>query len=352
VSPLRSVWGWLSKTKNQKTFAIIGGGLAAVIGGAWQVYLHVSEAPVTIGITLEQYETGLKRREQEVRAELREASAADKDKIALLEKQLAEIQDQLKNPASALEDYKAKLAQAYKAFDDLKREVLPEQIKQAQDALTKGETAAAERLFTQVLTRGTENAAEAAYQLGQLAYGRIDYQTADRYYRQAVDLQPDNPLYLNQAGLIAHTMGHYSEAKPLLQRALALREKALDPDHPDVAQSLNNLAALYWAQGPYAKAEPLLQRSLAIREKALGPDHPNVATSLNNLAELYRAQGAYAKAKPLLQRSLVIQEKALGPDHPNVAQSLENYAALLRKLDRTAEAETMEVRAKAIRATR
>ena len=54
-------------------------------------------------------------------------------------------------------------------------------------------------------------------------------------------------------------------------------------------QSLNNLAALYNAQGQYAKAEPLYQRSLAIREKALGPEHPDVANSLNNLAELYRA---------------------------------------------------------------
>ena len=42
--------------------------------------------------------------------------------------------------------------------------------------------------------------------------------------------------------------------------------------------SLNNLAELYRAQGRYADAEPLYKRSLAIREKALGPDHPDVAT--------------------------------------------------------------------------
>jgi hypothetical protein len=48
VSPLRSVWGWLLKMKNQKTLAalaIMGGGLAAVIGGVWQVYLYFSEKP-------------------------------------------------------------------------------------------------------------------------------------------------------------------------------------------------------------------------------------------------------------------------------------------------------------------
>ena len=69
--------------------------------------------------------------------------------------------------------------------------------------------------------------------------------------------------------------------------------------------------------GQYAEAEPLLQRALQIREKALGPEHPDVATSLNNLAVLYRAQGRYAEAEPLYQRALKIREKALGPEHPD-----------------------------------
>ncbi len=37
------------------------------------------------------------------------------------------------------------------------------------------------------------------------------------------------------------------------------------------------LIGLYWIQGRFAEAEPFFKRSLAIREKALGPDHPNVA---------------------------------------------------------------------------
>ena len=40
------------------------------------------------------------------------------------------------------------------------------------------------------------------------------------------------------------------------------------------------------------------------REKALGPDHPDVAISLNNLADLYRAQGRYADALPIVQRTI------------------------------------------------
>ncbi|CAN0589164.1 unnamed protein product, partial [Laminaria digitata] len=40
----------------------------------------------------------------------------------------------------------------------------------------------------------------------------------------------------------------------------------------------------------YAEAGPLYKRSLAIKEKALGPEHPSVATSLNNLALLLKTQ--------------------------------------------------------------
>ena len=58
-----------------------------------------------------------------------------------------------------------------------------------------------------------------------------------------------------------------------------------------LAATLNNLASLYKEEARYADTEPLYKRALAIREKALGPDHPDVAQSLNNLADLYSAQG-------------------------------------------------------------
>ena len=95
--------------------------------------------------------------------------------------------------------------------------------------------------------------------------------------------------------------GRYAEAEPLYKRALAIREKALGPDHPDVGTSLNNLAVLYQAQGRYAEAEPLYKRALAIREKALGPDHPDVGTSLNNLAVLYQQPGPLRRGRAALQ---------------------------------------------------
>src|SRR6516225_6057559 len=108
---------------------------------------------------------------------------------------------------------------------------------------------------------------------------------------------------LNQQAVKLYNERRYSEAMPLAQRALAIQEKALGPNHPSVANLLNNLAFISVNQGRYADAEPLYKRSLAIREKALGPDHLDVAASLGNLAELYKDQGRYADAEPLFKSS-------------------------------------------------
>ena len=70
-----------------------------------------------------------------------------------------------------------------------------------------------------------------------------------------------------------------------------------------MAESLNNLAGLYYALGRYEAVEPLLQRALAIREQTLGPEHPRVALVRENYAALLRArQREAAPLRRLWQR--------------------------------------------------
>ncbi len=70
--------------------------------------------------------------------------------------------------------------------------------------------------------------------------------------------------------------------------------------HLAAAQSLDDATALTQQVieliklGRVAEAVPLAQRALAIREKTLGLDHPDVATALYTLAILYQDQGHYA----------------------------------------------------------
>ena len=76
------------------------------------------------------------------------------------------------------------------------------------------------------------------------------------------------------------------EAEPLYKRALKIYEGGQQNDKQQLGLILNNLGELYRKLGRDAEAEAALERSLAILEKALGPNHPDVAQGLNNLASL------------------------------------------------------------------
>ena len=97
--------------------------------------------------------------------------------------------------------------------------------------------------------------------------------------------------------------GKYEEAEIEHRRALALREQALGPDHPSVAQSRHNLAFALESQRKYEEAEAEYRRALALLEQALGDDHPVVAQSRNNLAGALYEQGKYKEALPLAEQA-------------------------------------------------
>lgn len=74
-----------------------------------------------------------------------------------------------------------------------------------------------------------------------------------------------------------------------------------------MALSPDNLVGLYYAQGEYTDAELLFKCVLAIEEKALGPDHPEVAASLGNYAALLRKTGRDVEAAKLEARTEAIR---------------------------------------------
>jgi tetratricopeptide (TPR) repeat protein len=143
-------------------------------------------------------------------------------------------------------------------------------------------------------------------------------------------------------------MGEYAKAEPLFERALAINEKALGPEHPMVAAVLNGLANVYFFSGDYGKAEPLYRRALAIGERVFGAENVDVAASLHNLGHLSLIRGDYAGAESLYQRALAIREKALDPEHPSIADSLSDRAILHQRKGDLSQAITFRSRASVI----
>ena len=373
ATPPQKWWDLIRDKINQRTLKFIGSGVAVLVGGIWTLYTYFSDkdpAPATgptitasgggiaaggnvqvagrdinIGLSPTEFEEWRHKLKEEALFELSKEFAkerqADQEKIAALELKVQKASADLESPEEASARYNATLKSAGKSLQELAPGVPESVLEQARELLFKGDTAKAEQLFEQVLGTDTKHAAEAAFQLGELALGRIDYLKARKYYMEAARLQPENAEYVNKAGKINHEMGRYNEALTFYQKALVIREKSLGPSHSDVGVSLNNLAGLYHDLGLYAKAEPLFKRSLKIMEKAHGPDHPDVAVCLNNLATLYYSQGEYAKAEPLYKRSLKIGEKTYGPEDPHVAVRLNNLAKVYYALGQYAKAEAM-----------
>ena len=148
-------------------------------------------------------------------------------------------------------------------------------------------------------------------------------------------------IRLNEQVMQLYQQGKFSEAIPLAEQALAIREHVLGENHLDVTTSINNLALLYQSQGRYVEAEPLFKQALKLRKRDLGENHPAVALSLSNLALLYQIQGRYTEAEFLLKQAVELYKRNLGENRPNLAVSINNLAALYESQGRYAEAEPL-----------
>ncbi|ELK25339.1 Nephrocystin-3 [Myotis davidii] len=111
-------------------------------------------------------------------------------------------------------------------------------------------------------------------------------------------------------GRFLKDLGLLSQAVVPLQRSLEIRETALDPDHPRVAQSLHQLASVYVQWKKFGNAEQLYKQALEISENAYGADHPHIARELEALATLYQKQNKYEQAEHFRKKSFKIRQKA------------------------------------------
>jgi tetratricopeptide (TPR) repeat protein len=139
-------------------------------------------------------------------------------------------------------------------------------------------------------------------------------------------------VLLNQAGAYLWARAEFAQARQLLERALAIREAELGPDHCDVAASLDNLGTALADLGDLPAARTYHQRALVIFEAQLGPTHPDTATSLHNLGLLLADLGDLPAACTYHQRAQDILEAQLGPTHPATVKARQNLAGVLGAL--------------------
>ena len=134
-----------------------------------------------------------------------------------------------------------------------------------------------------------------------------------------------NGVDSSEIGKIAHDIGlflfsvetDFEEAEALIRHALAILERQLGADHLSLATVINSLRTVLWLQdvgdgntNNAAEIESLFSRELTIREKALNPEHPDVATCLETYALMLRKMGRPREAEPLEARARAIRTKS------------------------------------------
>ena len=121
--------------------------------------------------------------------------------------------------------------------------------------------------------------------------------------------------------------GPLRRGRAALQALTGHHEKALGPDHPDVAAALNNLAELYEAQGRTprpSRSTSAHSPSTRRRWVPTTPMSPPTSTTWPSCT----SQGRYGEAEPLYKRPSPSTRRRWAPTTPMSAPTLNNLAGL------------------------
>lgn len=137
------------------------------------------------------------------------------------------------------------------------------------------------------------------------------------------------------AGLLARD-DNTDTAEELYRQVLKIREQS-EHEHPDTLVSRNNLANLLARKGNFAEAERLFHQVLAVQKSTLSEEDPDTLTTINNLASVLLRTGDFARAEPLYRQAIDARRRVLGPEHPNTLASINGLASVLEHMgDRAA----------------
>ena len=115
---------------------------------------------------------------------------------------------------------------------------------------------------------------------------------------------------------LCHAQGRSAEAESILRENIRLSEQAevreyfAIPHRINLANDLSFLAHIYTQEGRCGEAEALLQRALAMKEEGLGPEHVHVAWLLEQYGRFLRAADREAEADEVEARARVIVDRS------------------------------------------
>jgi len=137
------------------------------------------------------------------------------------------------------------------------------------------------------------------------------------------------------------SLGLFSEAASLIQRAFELLRKELGTDHPWTLLAMHRLVSIYHQQGRWEESAVLTRTLLVIHERELGSDHEATLVAKDRVASLYEHEGRFGEAEAFRLGVLEKRRSTLGDSHESTLASMEALATLYSKLGRFEEAQSL-----------
>jgi eukaryotic-like serine/threonine-protein kinase len=160
------------------------------------------------------------------------------------------------------------------------------------------------------------------YQQARLVEAQTWAKTADAVLRRMGGHELLQAWLLNDLGTVYVLHGHPDEGLKANLDAVAMKEKALGRDHPDVGLSEDNVAYALAEVGRNQEALGHVDRSIELLGGGLGAGHPDVAIAHGNRGEILNALGRFAEARQAFETARVIEERELGLEAINLAYPL------------------------------
>ena len=141
----------------------------------------------------------------------------------------------------------------------------------------------------------------------------------------------DTASSLHELGFLRFFQGKLEEGETLMLEALQLRESLAGTDALGVAESLDGLTELDLTAG-INNAEDYSRRALAVRSRNLDQDHPAVGHSRARLGGVLVRHGKNVEGLVLLEEGFAAVEKAFGSQDPLTAHIAFDYGFALREV--------------------
>ncbi|MCP4555921.1 MAG: tetratricopeptide repeat protein, partial [Herbaspirillum sp.] len=179
-------------------------------------------------------------------------------------------------------------------------------VERAFTLLKQGKTEAAEAIFQEVASRKENDVQETAAlyrHLGAIAFLDNTHK-AQKAYRRATELEPNNADGWNQLGHLLDRSGELTEAEKAYRRVEGIGTATGDLFL--LAVAYNNLGIIYQTRGDLDQAEAMYRKSLEINE-TLGQKE-GIASAYGNLGNIYQTRGDLDQAEAMYRKSLEINE--------------------------------------------